>query len=31
MIVKIQKIVRGWLTRNKFKKDLYDMLSMTGM
>lgn len=28
-IVKIQKVVRGWLMRKKFKKDLRDMLVYT--
>ena len=28
-IIKIQKVVRGWLMRKKFKKDLKDMLAYT--
>jgi hypothetical protein len=28
-IIKIQKVVRGWITRHRFKKDLYDMLALS--
>ena len=28
--VKLQKVIRGWLVRNRFKKDLRDMLIYTG-
>jgi len=29
-VVKIQKVIRGWLVRNRFKKELMDMLQLTG-
>jgi myosin heavy subunit len=28
-IIKIQKVVRGWFTRQKFRRDLYDMLALS--
>ena len=29
-VIKIQKHVRGWLSRRKFEKDLKDLLKYTG-
>jgi|688.fasta_scaffold145194_2 hypothetical protein len=29
-VIKIQKVVRGWLARRKFEKDLKDLLAYTG-
>jgi hypothetical protein len=29
-VIKIQKVVRGWLARRKFEKDLNELLEYTG-